>query len=312
MQPVRSLTDRKTMCQSLVSVITPSFNQGRFIEDTIRSIGLQTYERVEHIVVDGGSTDGTLDILKRHQRSYSLHWLSEPDEGMYDAINKGLRLARGDILGYLNCDDFYLPWSIEVAVEHLADSVLIFGDLIRLDELTNTISPLFSLPFMLGYYSCFGFISQPTVFFRRQILEQIGFFDHTSFRLVADCDYWLRCALAGIRPGKVWEFLAVEREHSMMQRTAKSKQLREELTRLRSKYSACSVTRYNLYRLFNHAFWRAMLVAYKTGFPPGAWPRTRKYKMMNLGWADVANQWTSTAFKQRARHSAEQIRWTRA
>ena len=87
----------------LVSVVTPSYNKGRFIEETILSVKNQTYPRIEHIVVDGGSTDGTLDILKKY--GDSLIWISEPDKGQSDAINKGWRMSKGDILAYLNADD---------------------------------------------------------------------------------------------------------------------------------------------------------------------------------------------------------------
>src|SRR4030067_3134955 len=91
----------------LVSIITPSLNQGEFIEETILSVKNQTYENIEHIIVDGGSTDDTLNILKKYAGSYRMRWLSEPDNGMYQAINKGMRLANGEILAYLNSDDLY-------------------------------------------------------------------------------------------------------------------------------------------------------------------------------------------------------------
>src|SRR5437773_10662099 len=97
----------------LISVITPSYNQRRFIEDTIQSLQRQTYSNFEHIVVDAGSTDGTLEVLKKHETAYNMTWSSEPDSGMYHGINKGLRRAKGQSLAYLNSDDLYFAWTLE-------------------------------------------------------------------------------------------------------------------------------------------------------------------------------------------------------
>lgn len=91
----------------LVSIITPSFNQGRYIEQNILSIINQNYPLIEHIIVDGGSTDETIDILKKHESSYNLRWISESDEGQADAVNKGFNMAHGEIIGWLNSDDVY-------------------------------------------------------------------------------------------------------------------------------------------------------------------------------------------------------------
>ncbi len=101
----------------LVSIVTPSLNQGRFIQETILSVKDQTYPNIEHIIVDGGSTDGTLDIIKKYEGTYKMRWVSEPDSGQSDAINKGWRMAKGEILAYLNSDDTYMPWAVETAVE---------------------------------------------------------------------------------------------------------------------------------------------------------------------------------------------------
>ena len=99
----------------LVSIVTPTLNQRRFIESALRSVSNQTYPRIEHVVVDGGSSDGTIDLLRRAE-SPSFQSISEPDRGMYEAINKGLRLANGEIVAYLNSDDAYLPWAVEAMV----------------------------------------------------------------------------------------------------------------------------------------------------------------------------------------------------
>ncbi|MEM2568057.1 MAG: glycosyltransferase, partial [Candidatus Bathyarchaeia archaeon] len=105
-----------TKNDTLVSIITPSLNQGRFIRETLLSVKSQDYPCIEHIVIDGGSTDDTLMILKRYEGTYNLRWISEPDEGHSDAVNKGFRMAQGEIVGWLNSDDVYFDRSTVLAV----------------------------------------------------------------------------------------------------------------------------------------------------------------------------------------------------
>ena len=93
----------------LVSIITVTFNRGRFLEQAIQSIKNQDYSNIEHIVIDGGSTDNTLDILKKYEGTYNLKWISEKDEGIADAVNKGFRMAKGEVVGFLDSDDVLIP-----------------------------------------------------------------------------------------------------------------------------------------------------------------------------------------------------------
>lgn len=97
-----------------ITIVTPTYNSGVYLEKCILSIIGQTYTDYEHIIVDGGSTDNTLDILKEYEGKYAMRWISEPDEGMYDAINKGFSMAKGEIFAWLNSDDFYFPWALQV------------------------------------------------------------------------------------------------------------------------------------------------------------------------------------------------------
>lgn len=97
-----------------VSIVTVCYNSDKYIEECIQSIMRQTYDNVEHIIVDGGSTDGTLDIIKKYENQYNMRWISEKDNGMYDAITKGFRMASGEIYAWLNSDDMYMPWACEL------------------------------------------------------------------------------------------------------------------------------------------------------------------------------------------------------
>lgn len=198
----------------LVSIVTPTLQRRVLLERTLRSVQSQTYQPIEHIVVDGGSTDGTVELLAEYAKSYNLRWVSEPDRGMYDAINKGMRMARGEILAYLNSDDAYLPWAVEVAVSRLTrkrSAAVVYGDLIRIDELHGGVIPLFAVPFSSRWTPWFGSLMQPSTFWRREVFETLGGFD-IDLRFVADADFWFR---AGNRFefDRVSEFLAIDLLH---------------------------------------------------------------------------------------------------
>jgi len=105
----------------LVSIVTPTYNSSVYIRKNMGSIIGQSYENIEHIVVDGGSTDGTKEILREFEDEYNLRWTSEPDDGMYDAIEKGFEMAAGEIYSWLNSDDMYLPWAVDIAVDNLSE-----------------------------------------------------------------------------------------------------------------------------------------------------------------------------------------------
>ena len=223
--------------QPLVSIVTPTLNQGRFIGQTIQSIIDQTYERFEHIVVDGGSTDETLAILRGFEGAYPLRWTSGPDRGMYDGINKGLALARGEIVAYLNSDDLYFPWTLDVVVRALAgrpNADFVYGDFLQINDVTGRRRLMWQMPFDLDYVQRAGFLAQPAVFWRRRAHEDLGGFD-TELRYVADCDYWMRAGRTH-EFMKLDEVLAIDREQSDSLRQTAAKALDEELIRVRSRY----------------------------------------------------------------------------
>jgi glycosyltransferase involved in cell wall biosynthesis len=161
--------------QPLVTVVTPSFNQGQFIEATICSVLEQDYPAIEYIVMDGGSTDGTLDILRRY--SHRLAWVSAPDRGQADAINRGWQRSRGQILAWLNSDDTYLPGAIKAQVAALMahpDVDVVYGDAIFTDQAGRPLHRYHARPFDRKRFLHLSAIPQPSAFFRRDLLMRHG------------------------------------------------------------------------------------------------------------------------------------------
>ena len=181
----------------LVSIVLPSFNQGQFIAETVKSCLEQSYRPIEILVQDGGSTDGTVSILQSFEAA-ELHWISEPDEGVVDAVNKGLRRAKGDILTIQSSDDVFVSGAIAAAVEALSkDSTigLVYGDVELIDQEFCITGADIQGPFDLALY--FGrliYVPQPGTFFTRKALEVVdGWRAEVSY--TADADFWLRIAL---------------------------------------------------------------------------------------------------------------------
>jgi glycosyltransferase involved in cell wall biosynthesis len=178
----------------LVTVVTPSFNQGRYISETIESVLGQNYTNLEYMVIDGSSTDDTVDILKSHGDRF--YWVSEKDNGQPDAINKGWRRARGEVLAWLNSDDVYLPGAVSRAVEYLRehpDVAAVYGEGHHIKEDGSIIERYPTEPFDRERLRETCYICQPTVFIRREVLADVGFLDD-ALQLCMDYDLWLRIA----------------------------------------------------------------------------------------------------------------------
>lgn len=180
----------------LVSIVTPSFNQAQYIEATILSVLSQDYPRIEYIILDGGSTDGTVDIIKKYQAKLAS-WVSEQDKGQTDAINKGFARAQGEILAWINSDDTYEPGAVFTAVRYLQDhpeAGLVYGDCNFINESGQVIGKFHAaqtdLPRLRrGYVH----IPQQASFFRADLWRQVGPLD-PSFYFAMDYDLWTRLA----------------------------------------------------------------------------------------------------------------------
>jgi GT2 family glycosyltransferase len=223
----------------LVSIITPTLNQASFLEATLASVMAQSHPRIQHIVVDGGSSDNTVEILRRYEGRYDLSWTSEPDGGMYAAVNRGFAMAEGDVLAYLNSDDLYLPWTVATAVGFLRDNRthgLVYGDGLIIDERKRTTRLLFYPPFHQAFVMRGGFLMQPTLFWRRDVHAVLGGFDE-SLRYVADLDFTIRAGRT-FRVGKVNELLAVERRHPAAKTSAELPAVLREAAQVRSRYES--------------------------------------------------------------------------
>jgi glycosyltransferase involved in cell wall biosynthesis/2-polyprenyl-3-methyl-5-hydroxy-6-metoxy-1,4-benzoquinol methylase len=185
---------------SFVSVVIPCLNRAHFLTPTIESVLQQDYPHIECIVVDGGSTDGTIDILKRY--GDRIKWVSEPDDGHTDAINKGWRMSTGGILAWLNADDVWaVPDAVSKAVEYLQahpDVDVVYGDCGAIDAEGNLVGMSYLHEWDLGYAVefCDHCIPQPAAFIRREILEKVGWLD-VSFVSKKDHELWPRIGLAG-------------------------------------------------------------------------------------------------------------------
>ena len=287
----------------LVSIVTPTLDQARYIERTIASVRGQTYSNVEHLIVDGGSTDGTLDILRREAVPGHLEWLSESDRGMYDAINKGVARTTGEIVAYLNSDDVYLPWAVESAVElfeAMPEVDIVFGDGIKVNAETGRQALRLFAPFDGATLAASGSLMQPTVFWRRRLVERMGGFD-PELRYVADLDYWLRAAAAGAKIAHLDEVVAAELMHaerlSSAHRDAMAREEAEMRWRHRSGDEPLQATARALAReeRWQRWLWLRFGLAFALRPLPGPWRR-----FIRAGKVSVRSQRLSDGLRPQA------------
>lgn len=181
-----------------VSLITVCFNSDKYLKSAIESVKMQKYSEIEYIIIDGCSKDGTMDIIKEYELQFNnrLKWTSEPDKGIYDALNKGVALATGDIIGFLHSDDLF---NSQDTLQHIAhafkddDISAVYGDLVFVDQqdINKIVRNWKSQSFKPGLLQHGWMPPHPTLFMRREVYEKHGFFN-TNLKCAADYDYILR------------------------------------------------------------------------------------------------------------------------
>lgn len=199
-----------------LTVITPSFNQGRYLERTLRSVFDQSYPDLEYIVMDGGSTDDSVDILRRYDNRLS-YWVSEPDGGQSWAINRAVERSTGDVIAYINSDDYYLPGAFEAALPYFEDpAVRWVAGACEYREEDGTLETLW-LPRQptgpkAGWIRDLWYVPQASSFWRRDVFEEFGPL-RDDLKFVFDTEFCVRLALGGVRPLTFDQALAVRYLH---------------------------------------------------------------------------------------------------
>lgn len=221
-----------------ISIITPSYNQGPFLEQTILSVLDQNYPDLEYLIMDGGSTDDSVEIIERYQNRLA-YWVSKPDSGQSDAINKGFRRSTGEIVAWINSDDYYLPDTFSTVAKYFADNPdidFVYGDLINVDQLGNRLFISKTIPCRSSWLIYGGLrIPQPACFFRGNVLDRVGYLNESLHRTM-DIDFFIRCVTAGIRFGHIPQPLACFRIHQES-KTQSVKRFREEASKVSQMYA---------------------------------------------------------------------------
>jgi glycosyltransferase involved in cell wall biosynthesis len=217
---------------TLVTIITPSYNQSAYLEQTIRSVLDQDHPQIEYLVIDGASTDDSVAIIKRYADKLAW-WVSEKDRGQADAINKGFARASGEVIAWLNSDDYYLPGAISAAVKVLdenPDAVLAYGDMLAVDEHGRTFNTMHYKSLTLEDLLCFQIIGQPAVFMRRSALQKTNGLN-PAFHFLLDHLLWIELAQHGkiLHVDQTW---AAARYHAEAKNRAKAAEFGREAFRI--------------------------------------------------------------------------------
>lgn len=198
------------------SIITPSYNQAEFLEQTIKSVVSQKVD-LEYFIQDGGSTDGSVDIIKKYANKYSfITWQSKKDKGQTDALNQCLSKCTGDIIGYINSDDYYLLDALKNVEKYFInhpEKLWLVGDCRVSDpkfSWTFSLKHLWPIELSPSYLQVFNTINQPSVFLKKDLVAKVGEFDE-KLNYAFDYDYWLRCQKMSGTPGRLHTPLSVFR-----------------------------------------------------------------------------------------------------
>jgi len=228
-----------------ISIVTPSFNQGQFIEETIRSVLLQGYPNLEYIIIDGGSTDNTVDIINKYEK-WLTYWVSEPDRGQSHGINKGFANASGEIYAYINSDDFYELNAFRIIAPLFTKKDghhLVVGECTIFNE--NVEKRIFKPwwperldHFLQPFSSTFA---QPASFWTKYIYDRVGGFDE-AFHFCLDQEFFLRIGLADITPCLISDRIAHYREHANIKTRHTIRFFEEDIPVIHKYAKACGIS----------------------------------------------------------------------
>lgn len=217
-----------------VSIVTPSYNQGKYIRKTIESVLSQGIDDLEYIVMDGGSTDETVEILKEY--GDRITWKSEKDKGQTDAVNKGIKASSGDIIGWLNSDDIYYPNAIKNVLdvfEKHPEVNVVYGNANHIREDDSFIEEYYTEDFDYERLKDICFICQPSLFFRKSVVEKYGYLDD-KLQYCMDYDYWLRLG-KGEKFYRLNELIAGSRLYEDNKTLGARRKVHEEMIKMQKK-----------------------------------------------------------------------------
>jgi len=226
----------KIATRPLVSVLTPSYNQAAWLRDNLHSVACQTYPNIEHVVMDGGSTDGSVEILR--EADDAVHWRSEPDRGQSHAINKAFEASSGEIIGWLNSDDAYFDYRVMADVvayfEAHPDVDVVYGHALQTTANGAAIQVLWVPRFDPELLKAVDFIVQPAAFVRRRALSE-PMVDE-AFHFGMDYELWLRLVEQGRKFARIDRMLAIDRHQSERKSSVAKDVYRDNLARLAETY----------------------------------------------------------------------------
>lgn len=219
-----------------ITVVTPSFNQGQYLEQTILSVLSQNYPHLEYIVIDGGSTDNSVEIIKRFEKQIS-YWISEPDKGQSNAINKGFRNATGDIVCWLNSDDLLMPGTLRKVGQAFSEDPsleVVTGYTVRTDAQLRILFNHY-VPKPCSWLARQGILyTTQASFWKQKLLERVGYLDE-SLHWIMDLDLWMKCHLARVKSRHLRDIFFVWRLHEMCKTVCRGEILQEH-ARLMERY----------------------------------------------------------------------------
>jgi glycosyltransferase involved in cell wall biosynthesis len=246
----------------VVSIVTPSFEQGRFLDKTIHSVLAQGYPTLEYIVQDGGSSDETMEVLRRYEPMLT-RWVSEPDHGQADAVNRGFEGSTGEIMAWLNSDDLLLPGAVAYVARYFAehpDVDVVYGNRLMIDEDDRQIGAWILPAHDDKVLTYADYVPQETLFWRRRIWDLVGGSVAPTFAYALDWDLLLRFQAAGATMVRLPRFLGAFRVHELQKTTADAHVGADECALLRYRVHGHEISAGEMRRQMRPFYVRHLLV----------------------------------------------------